>query len=74
MPVSRLLQVVGFLDAGNVFETPGDLALTRLTTAVGGGIRIVLPYGLVRVDYGRLIHEAPLGERGRWVISLGHAF
>lgn len=74
VPVSRALQVVGFLDAGNVFDAPGAVSLSRLTTAVGGGIRLVLPYGLVRVDYGRLIHDAPSGERGRWVVSLGHAF
>lgn len=83
-------EVVGFVDAGNVFLRATDLSVTNLRSAAGVGMRYRSPVGPIRADVGfnlkpREISPAQfqggvqvsdaLKERG-WVlhISLGQAF
>ena len=65
----------GFLDGGNVFDTPGAFSLTALTSSVGVGLRVNTPVGLFRVDYGKQIwNPVETGSGYRWTIGIGQAF
>jgi len=70
----RGLQVVPFVDVGNVFEQAKDVALTELRTAVGGGFRYKSPVGPLRIDLGFKIHPQPGEGRSAWFVSFGQAF
>jgi len=63
-----------FLEAGNVWENPGDFHLNDLRSDAGLGIRIITPIGLLRFDYG--INLAPRGNEsgGQFYFGLGQAF
>jgi outer membrane protein assembly complex protein YaeT len=73
------LQVVGFLDAGNVYPRAGDLDLTDLRPAAGLGLRYRSPVGPIRFDLGfnldprELVPGRP-ERRTVFHISLGQAF
>jgi len=73
-PLWGWLRGVTFLDAGNVFATPGDLSLRSLTGAAGAGLRLDTPFGLFRVDYGKQIWNPTADERGRWTFGIGQTF
>lgn len=77
-PYWRGLGLVGFLDAGNVFQRTGDIALGDLRAAAGFGVRYRSPLGPVRVDLGFKLDRRPLGtgleRRAVLHISLGQAF
>ena len=77
--VSRRLQGVGFLDAGNVVAKASDLELFELRPAAGFGVRIGTPVGPIRLDLGfkldrRELSPGRLERRSIWHISLGQAF
>lgn len=72
-------EVVGFLDAGNVFQRASDLDITNLRGAAGFGFRYRSPVGPIRVDLGFNLRRRELvaGELERAYvlhISLGQAF
>jgi len=72
-------EVVGFLDAGNVFQRVSDLDITNLRGAAGFGFRYRSPVGPIRVDVGFNLKRRELvpGQLERpYVlhISLGQAF
>jgi len=73
------LQVVGFLDAGNVFLRAEDLDFTDLRPAAGAGLRYRSPVGPLRFDLGfnldrRELVPGKLERRTVFHISLGQAF
>ena len=77
--VTRRIQGVGFVDAGNVVANASDIDLFNLRTAAGFGIRIGTPYGPIRLDLGfkldrRELSPGRLERRSIWHISLGQAF
>ncbi len=72
--VGRGLQVVPFVDAGNVFAQVADIDLAMLRTAVGGGIRYKSPVGPLRIDLGFKVHPQPGEGRSAWFVSFGQAF
>jgi outer membrane protein insertion porin family len=77
--VTRRIQGVGFLDAGNVVAQASDIDLFNLRTAAGFGIRIGTPVGPIRLDLGfkldrRELSPGRLERRSIWHISLGQAF
>ena len=78
VPVARALQVVGFLDAGNVFDRVGNIRLGRIRGSAGFGIRYRSPVGPIRVDLGfKMDRQEFAGERERLTalhISIGQAF
>ena len=78
-PYWKGLGLVGFLDAGNVFQRADDIRLPALRPAAGFGIRYRSPLGPLRVDLGFNLNRRALasGQRERWSvlhISLGQAF
>ena len=84
-PIVWRFRGVGFLDVGNVFETPGDISFAGMAVGIGLGLRVESPVGLLRFDYGFALtrdqlHPIPApGEpdtrpRGRFFFSIGQAF
>ena len=73
-PIYRWLRGVGFVDAGNVFSRPGDFGFGNLVGAVGGGLRLVTPVALLRVDYGRQMWPGPRQGSGQWFFGVGQSF
>jgi outer membrane protein insertion porin family len=72
-------EVVGFMDAGNVFQRATDLDITNLRGAAGFGFRYRSPVGPIRVDLGFNLKRRELvaGQLERAYvlhISLGQAF
>ena len=78
VPVFGPLQVVGFLDAGNVIDRVGNFDLGRIRTAAGFGVRYRSPIGPIRVDLGfKLDRQEFAGEQERLTalhLSIGQAF
>ena len=78
VPVSGALQVVGFLDAGNVFDRVSNLGLGRIRSGAGLGVRYRSPVGPIRVDLGfKLNRRTFAGNRERLTalhLSIGQAF
>lgn len=52
VPVSGGLSVVGFADAGQVFQRVSQVNIGDLRSAVGFGIRYQSPFGPLRIDLG----------------------
>jgi outer membrane protein assembly factor BamA/autotransporter translocation and assembly factor TamB len=72
-PVYRWVRGAGFVDAGNVFESPGAIDVGQLTGSIGAGVRVMTPFALLRADYARL-WSGPLAGAGRWTFGIGQAF
>ena len=78
-PYWKDLQVVWFLDAGNVFARVSDFQLGELRPTSGVGFRYRSPIGPLRVDWGWKLSTRLLPGGGRersnvLHISLGQAF
>ena len=73
-PVYRWLRGVAFVDSGNVFEEATGVHLRELVGSAGIGVRVVTPFVLLRVDYGKTIWNTPVSDTGRWVFGIGHTF
>lgn len=73
-PVYRWLGGVAFADLGNVFDRVRDASIGDLVGSNGLGLRIATPFGLLRVDYGRLWSPREGQPRGRWSFGIGQAF
>ena len=73
------IDIVGFLDGGNVYDRVANLSLTRIRGGVGFGVRYRSPLGPIRVDLGFKLNRQTFenGELERPTalhISLGQAF
>jgi len=64
---SRILRLVAFMDAGNVYSQDQQFDLGELRRSVGFGIRFLTPVGPVRMDWGFKLDRRP-GER---LVELG---
>jgi len=73
-PVYRWLRGVVFIDTGNVFPRVSDVRLGDLVGSSGFGLRLVTPFALFRVDYGKTIWNRPVADTGRWVFGIGNTF
>ncbi|MFH1008227.1 MAG: outer membrane protein assembly factor BamA [Candidatus Latescibacterota bacterium] len=63
-----------FAEAGNVWSRSEDFSFRDLRPAVGLGLRVNTPIGLIRLDYGRNLDRRP-GEPGsKLYFSMGQAF
>ncbi len=63
----RLLRLVAFLDAGNVYDRDNQFDLGELRRSAGFGIRLLTPIGPVRLDWGFKLDRRPgetIGELG----------
>jgi outer membrane protein assembly factor BamA len=73
-PIWRDLKGGVFWDAGNVWLLSDQFRSSDLRQSVGGGLRYMLPFGPIRVEYGWILKRQPGEPRGRFVFGLGHAF
>lgn len=63
-----------FVDAGALAEDAGDLISTDVEVAVGLGIRIDLPVGPVRFEYGQSLTQDGDEHSGAFHFSIGGTF
>ena len=73
-PVFWRLRGVGFFDAGNAFAEPSDISFAELRSSAGAGVRLELPFGLLRVDWAKAIGPRVGEDPWQLIVSLGHAF
>ena len=73
-PLFGMVDGVVFLDVGNVFLNVSDFSLTRLRKSGGVGVRLRIPWFLVRLDYGIPFDRRPGEARSRLFFSIGQAF
>lgn len=71
-PMYRWLGGVAFVDAGSV-SAERRFDFGGLTTAVGAGLRVYTPLGVLRADYGRVVSSGPQGS-GRFTFGIGQTF
>jgi outer membrane protein assembly complex protein YaeT len=75
VPVWGDVGMVGFVDAGNVWDGPFSVVRDGVRLTAGLGLRYNTPVGPVRLDYGARVW--PVFEPGNWeglYMGLGHAF
>lgn len=63
-----------FWDAGNTWALSRDFSLGDLRHDVGAGLRIMFPFGPIRLEYAFILNRRPGEGTGRIVFGLGHAF
>ena len=63
-----------FYDAGLVNPDPFDFGTTNLADDVGFGIRMVLPIGPLRVDYGIPVRKDGRSGGGKFNFNVGYQF
>ncbi len=73
LPLPWDLTGVAFLDAGQVWDDPGDLG-SGLATAAGLGLRARTPIGLLRLDAAFPFDRRPQDESWRLYAGFGNAF
>jgi outer membrane protein insertion porin family/translocation and assembly module TamA len=82
VPVTSTLSLVGFVDAGDVWESRSDVDLGSLRVSVGPGLRYATPIGPIRLDVGYqltpidglVVRGEPESRRWRVHFSVGQAF
>jgi outer membrane protein assembly factor BamA len=79
-PIWKSLKGGVFWDSGNSWLWGYEFSLRDLRHTVGGGLRIMFPFGPVRLEYGFILDRRQNSDgsyvepRGRFVFGLGHAF
>jgi outer membrane protein insertion porin family len=63
-----------FFDTGNVWELASELDLRDLRSNVGAGVRVMFPFGPLRLDWAWVLDPLEGEQRSRWQFALGHAF
>lgn len=63
-----------FLDVGNIFLEQDGFDIDELRESAGVGLRAVLPFGVVRLDWATLLDRRPGEPKRRFHVALGHAF
>ena len=74
-PIWSVLRGAVFYDTGNVYEEYADVDLSDLRAGVGVGLRINLPIGPIRIDYGWPIDRDEFTDSdGRFDFNIGYSF
>lgn len=68
------LQGVVFVDAGGLSSNWEDFGFNQPAVALGLGIRLNLPIGPVRLEYGHNLIQQARGPTGTWHFAIGTAF
>ncbi|MCX6356405.1 MAG: outer membrane protein assembly factor BamA, partial [Candidatus Aureabacteria bacterium] len=74
-PLISKIRGAAFFDMGNVYETPGDF-MSGVVASVGAGVRLNLPVGPIKLDYGIpvITDEWTEGETGAFSFNVGTIF
>lgn len=73
-PLGWRLQGAAFWDYAHIYGDTGDFLGLRVRNSVGGGIRVLLPFIILRVDYGYPLNQDERNDKGRFYFAIGHAF
>ncbi|REK05400.1 MAG: hypothetical protein DWQ36_16230 [Acidobacteria bacterium] len=73
-PIRGVVRGGVFLDVGNVFSKPAEFELDDLRRTAGLGIRATLPFGVLRLDWARVLDSGPGEGSDRFHLAFGHAF
>ena len=73
-PLYKALHGGAFWDVGNVFARASDVRIPELRQSVGAGLRFVLSFGALRLDWARVIGPREGESRSRLHFSFGYAF
>ena len=73
-PVYKSFGLETFIDLGNVWDKPQDVAISDIRHSVGVGIRYNSPIGLARLDYAVNFSPRPGEDRGKIYFSMAQAF
>ena len=73
-PLRRGLKGLVFYDAGNVYEEAGDLDPFDLRHVLGIGLRLEMPMGPLRLEYGRKLDRENGESSGELFLAIGAAF
>lgn len=73
-PIAGPAKLVGFLDAGSISPDYTDIFAADLELAAGLGIRLDLPIGPVRFEYGYNLTRDPGEPAGAFHFAIGAAF
>ncbi|MCX7913225.1 MAG: outer membrane protein assembly factor BamA [Thermodesulfovibrionales bacterium] len=66
--------LVGFIDAGEVWQRINQIKIFDLKFTTGIGIRYKTPAGPLRIDYGHKLNRVSGESKGEIHFSIGHAF
>ncbi|MGB6221002.1 BamA/OMP85 family outer membrane protein [Haloferula sp.] len=72
--VTGPLKGVVFIDAGGLSSDWEDFGMNKINVALGLGIRLDLPIGPVRLEYGHNMTQDPGEPSGAWHFAIGNAF
>lgn len=73
-PLWRTLKGVVFYDAGNLYETSSDFDPLDLRHVLGAGLRLEMPIGPLRLEYGRKLDRENGESSGELYFAIGAAF
>jgi len=73
-PFNDLVSVVGFYDAGDLFSQAGDYSFSDPSHGIGLGLRLDLPVGPVRLEYGYNLNRETGEPSGAVHFSIGAQF
>ncbi len=73
-PIYKALAGGVFWDAGNVFGRAKEFSLRQLKHSAGAGIRFVLPFGAIRLDWARVLNPDDEESTSRLHFAFGYAF
>ncbi|MDD5556614.1 MAG: outer membrane protein assembly factor BamA [bacterium] len=74
-PLISRIRGAAFFDMGNVYEKPGDF-MDGIVASVGAGLRLNLPIGPIKLDYGIpvITDQWTEGENGAFNFNVGTIF
>lgn len=74
-PLISRIRGAAFFDMGNVYQKPGDF-MDGIVASVGAGVRLNLPVGPIKLDYGIPIitDQWTEGENGAFSFNVGTVF
>jgi outer membrane protein assembly factor BamA len=73
-PLTSRLQGALFWDHAHIYGETGDFNGLKIRDSLGGGVRVVLPFIILRVDYGYPLKRDERNDKGRWYFAIGQAF
>ena len=75
IPLGKMVNLAFFSDAGNVWSDTFEVEPFDSSVTIGTGLRLNLPIGPVRIDYGYpIVHEQENGGSGRLHFNFGYSF
>jgi outer membrane protein insertion porin family len=73
-PINDLFSALLFYDTGSLFQNAGDFSFSDPSHCIGLGLRINLPVGPARFEYGLNLNQKPGEPSGAFHFALGTQF